>query len=269
MMNWLKANPHALVDRHFGGGVRARDARKMWRHLEVCEPCRMRYRAHALLEAVDDDADARARQRLAPAALHRQRGAPTEPASRSRIWSGVFILAAGAAMAGALLLVLRPEPRAADEFAMRGGSDSVPSLAIYRVQSAQDDAGVATARARASGHVLPGEGLAFSYVVPSESDYSRLMIFAVDAAGAVFWFWPAWQDGRQDPEGLSVARGGVVELGEAVFHDYAPGPLHVYGLFSQQPYSVKAVEAVLGEVGVLGLHGPSNHVWSQTLEVQP
>jgi hypothetical protein len=44
----MGAAEHGLVDWHFAGTSAPGDDRRLFQHLRGCEPCRRRYRAHAL-----------------------------------------------------------------------------------------------------------------------------------------------------------------------------------------------------------------------------
>lgn len=280
-MSWMTRigiDRHALVERHFAGSLAPRLHRRMWQHLESCDSCRQRYRAHVLLEALEPDAEAHARVRLAPATVRTTNDAGTSWRSAARgnakrtraVWLGLGAAIAGAA--GMFVAVIRPD-EAATEFAARGApvvDAAAPSVTVYRVPSSEAGDGVPQAHARAYDHVVTGEGLAFSYHLPSGTDYPHLMLFAVDAVGHVFWYWPAWQDGQEDPRSVTItASPRSVELGEAIFHEYQPGPLQLYGLFSNHPQFAKAVEAIIAEGGPQALQGAGNHLWSQSLEVRP
>jgi hypothetical protein len=72
------------------------------------------------------------------------------------------------------------------------------------------------------------------------------MILARDASGRVHWFYPAYTGKGTDPRSIPV--GGNVsgaELFEKVRHDFAPGPLWIYGLFTRKPLRVSEVEALV------------------------
>ncbi len=256
---------HKLVDAHFEGGLSARQSARMWRHLETCDVCRKRYNAHALLEAMDAAGELHARRRLEPPALTSGR-----QAAPKRVWG--FGIAAALGTVCLLLLWVRPNPSA---FSVRGGTPPAEpgahaNLQLFRVARTQQDASAVQVHARIGDYLRHGEGLAFSYQNQDKPPYSRLMVFAVDADGQVFWFWPAWQAAHEDPHGVAISSSsGLTELGEAVFHQHRPGALTVYGLFSHAPVSVKEVEVILAETGPRGLQQNGNHLWSQELEVRP
>jgi hypothetical protein len=252
---------HHLVEGHFAGANGARADQRMWRHLRRCADCRVQYGTHALCEAAAPDGDQRAQDRMARALF-----APVS-APRPRIWLGAgAALVAGAA---ALLLVPKLTRPPADEagFHERGGAHPAgagPSIALYRVAAAGRPE-------RAGAVVHSGDALAFSYTNPSdgEAGFSRLMIFAHDDAGHVFWYWPAWRDPAAAPTAIEIAPAATpTELGEAVRHALPPGGLTLTALFTNQAYDVRQVEAALagGAAGLASLHGRLVH---ERVEVLP
>jgi hypothetical protein len=126
---------------------------------------------------------------------------------------------------------------------------------------------------RAGSIVHSGDALAFSYVNPPEAGTSRLMVFAIDGAARVFWFWPAWENAGANPESVPItAASEAVELGESVRHPLVSGRLLVVGLFSQRAHRVSDVEAAVARAGVTGLAGLTGNdgsLWTETLEVAP
>jgi hypothetical protein len=211
------------------------------------------------LEALETSGDARARERLGRAIFASRR-----PRQAWRAGGAVGLAAACAAFV--LWVVRPPEPFRARgsgaELPVAAAAARTPTLAIYRVQQ---EGGV-----RRAGHVVnAGEGLAFTYLNAPADPYRYLMVFGRDAAGRVFWFWPAWQSSADDPASLPIrASPEPVELGDSVRHSLTGGPLTIVALFSRQPHRVGEVEAALAGGG-RGLAGLEGHVWTETLEVTP
>jgi hypothetical protein len=238
---------HALVDRHFEGAGTPRHDRRMFKHLRSCDQCRVRYRVEALLEEMR--APALARDRMA-------RGLFAPPLVRRNflVWTTGVALAMAAA-----LVVARPR----DEFQARGGAASTrPSITIYRVHQGGTPE-------RTGSMIQAGDALAFSYLNPPGSGRSHLMVFAYDAKGRVFWFWPAWQEAATNPAALPIGAGDqAVELGERIAQPFEPGPLTVVGLFGDRAFSVREVESALagGEAGLAALGGEA---WIERVEVLP
>lgn len=266
---------HALVDAHFEalldapstGRGRAGDERALWQHLRGCEACRNRYRAHSLLETLDDPHGVRARERIARSVF---------PQARKRAGGWAWWGAAGLAAASLALLVVRPslpdghhvqdgQDGQDQAFRARGQAsqpqDPGPSLLVFRIP--QDGPPV-----RAGSTLRAGEALAFSYVNGTGGD-DRLMVFGVDATGRVHWFWPAWNRQDEDPTALPIRQATApIELGESVRHDLIPGTLTIHGLFTSHPYRVREVESAVaaGPPGLAALRGT---LWTERLEVLP
>ena len=259
MFSWF-APSHKLVDRHFGQGKPLRSVAKLWRHLESCQTCRQRYRAHALLEHLNEESPRAAQERLAPKAL---KVAPST--YRPLMTLGGL----GLAFAGLALFALPRIQGPTPPFVARGGAGSMAaaSLSLYRVAAKPASDGPASKRL-IEGTLMQGDGLAFSYTNPQEPGYAFLMVFAVDANRDVSWFWPAWQEPHTNPAAKEISEGGSFELPEAVFHDFAVGDLEIVGLFLKAPLHVKDVEAVIEEKGIAGLATPTTLVWRRTLEVK-
>lgn len=95
---------------------------------------------------------------------------------------------------------------------------------------------------------LLGANQRLSFVVRNRSKQPiSLMIFALDAANTVHWFYPAYQDVNDDPRSVLVA----AEPSEQAFPeavapvDPAPGELRIVSLFSNEPLNVSTIEASL------------------------
>jgi hypothetical protein len=117
--------------------------------------------------------------------------------------------------------------------------------------------------------VHAGEALAFAYTNPTDAPYARLMIFAHDDAGHVFWYWPAWRDPSASPAAIPIsAAAAPVELGEAVKHPLPAGPLTLTALFTNQPYDVHQVEAAVAG-GAAALAALQGRVVHERVEVLP
>ncbi|HEX3694822.1 MAG TPA: hypothetical protein VH374_05465 [Polyangia bacterium] len=253
-MIWL--DDHQLVDRHFAGRGNPTRDRRLFQHLRTCAPCRDRYRTYSTLEALPPDGTDEARARLG-------RGVFPPPRRRALLGVGFSLVAACAVV---LFVAVRPS----DGFRARGGDGSGdniagrPALSIFRV------AGDGVTRTqRAGSSIRAGEPLAFSFTNPPAAGYDHLMVFAVDGAGRVYWFWPAWTNPAVDPAATVISPGTEpMELGESVRHPLMPGRITIYGLFTNQELHVRQVEAALAK-GSGGLDALGGHVWSETLDVTP
>jgi hypothetical protein len=107
-------------------------------------------------------------------------------------------------------------------------------IAVFRVKGERESM-------RVNDEVSPSDELAFAY--RNELGKAYLMIFALDGAGQVVWYHPAWTDPADNPRAVPITRQvGFKELPEAVRHPL-PGPsLTVHALFMDKALDVRAVE---------------------------
>lgn len=92
--------------------------------------------------------------------------------------------------------------------------------------------------------VTRSDGLLFAYTNRSEAPFEFLMLFGVDQGGAVYWFHPAYERLGDNPRSVAIRPRAVEQLlPEVVRHDFAPGRLVVYALFTRHPLGVLEVEA--------------------------
>ncbi len=223
-----------LVDGHFGKGLSPADEARLRTHLPACADCRAAYESYLAVERLGAERLA-PRERLA-AAL----GLPSEakrPHRRVLQW-GLGV----ASMVGAVILLLvgtssRPATLPGHAITARGmaieGTEK-PEVAVFRVKGEQDSV-------RATDIVSPGDELAFAY--RNEVGKSFLMIFAIDGAGHVAWYHPAWTDPADNPTAVPITRQvGFKELPEAVRQPLQGPSLTVYALFMDKPLDVRSVE---------------------------
>ncbi len=228
-----------LVDAHFGRrGLPPRRERALREHLPGCATCRARYERHLLLAEVDRSLPG-ARERLA-------RGLGLAAAPRARTWP----VQLGVALAlGLCALVLAPRlaapPPADAGFTPRGGTEAhgpaagpLPALEVYRVRDGKAEP--------THGSMRADDELAFAYRNPDGLPF--LMVFATDAAGQVYWYYPSWTEPDHSPTSVPARRGEhPLELPDAIRHPLPPGPLVLHALFTRAPLSVHEVEARLAQ----------------------
>jgi hypothetical protein len=93
----------------------------------------------------------------------------------------------------------------------------------------------------------PNDGLAVraTNLVTEEAVY--LLAFALDAAGAVHWLYPAYLDVRDDPAAVKLEPGARQKLlGEVTaLTDVAAGPVRLVTVLSSKARHVKEVEQLL------------------------
>lgn len=88
------------------------------------------------------------------------------------------------------------------------------------------------------------DALGFSYRNLPGSSARALMVYAQDAAGRFFWFYPAWTDPAARPSAIPIGVSNApVQLEDAVQHELSPGLLTIHALFLDAPVSVEDVEA--------------------------
>jgi hypothetical protein len=253
---------HRDLERHFSREGSPAVDRRLFGHMKGCSTCREQYRTMSLLESLEAEGADRARERLA-------RGLFEQPAPRR------LLVSTGLAAAFACVALVFSVGRTPAPFRARGGVGAMqapgPSLAIYRVPRDQDNPQLpALADTQRAGSLMhAGEALAFSYVNPAGTRTCCLMVFGRDAAGHVYWFWPAWDSATEDPASLPISESAQpVELREAVRHPLQPGELTIVGLFTPHPLHVHEVEDAVAK-GLEGLQAFEGHLWTETVEVSP
>ncbi|HEY7373620.1 MAG TPA: zf-HC2 domain-containing protein [Polyangia bacterium] len=222
-----------FVDAHFRGRISGRDEREMRAHLVTCVDCRAYYDRHLHLAAVDPGGSLPAAERLARGLGLRTRGAR---AHHLKTW---LSLAAGAcAAAAAIAIVVRTHPPS--DFEPRGpalGSSS--QLLAYEVPRGAAPRPIA-AEMRADS------ALAFAYANVARK--ARLMVFAVDENRQTYWYQPAWRSAAENPVAIEIARDGALhEITQATTHRFSGRRLQVFGVFLDQPTSVREMEAWIAE----------------------
>jgi hypothetical protein len=229
-----KCRERRFIERHFAGRTDPADEQIMRRHLPACDSCSHYYDRHAVLASVDPQS-LPVQERLGAGLgfAMRRSGGP-----HLRFWT---LAPVTAALVLALVAGLR-RPNADDGFTARSaGRPQSPALLAYRVAP-----GGVTPLGRTMGR---SEELAFAYENPA--GYHRLMVVAVDDRGKLYWFHP---DPDASEAAVAIAGGaGRRELPEAILHQYADGPLHILGLFSNRPIKVSEVTALLDRSGCRGL----------------
>ena len=240
------------IDRHFAATISVEDEAALRAHLPGCPSCGARYRRHLLLASLDRRVPS-ARRRLA-------RGLGLRVSAR--VWPALALVAATAL--AALVLIARPHAaERPDVFAARGtGARDVGFVWIYRLAGA-------AAPELVVDHVAPDDELAFAYANPAAKRY--LAIFAADEHGHVYWYYPGWPAGARPPAAFHARAGvGPFELTEAVRHPLDGRRLALYGVFSDEPLGVDALERASASAGGLPASlGAGAVVVKRVLEVRP
>ena len=253
----------ARVDRHFARTLDPAGERAMREHLPTCAPCRARYDKHLLLEQLDPDADG-PQTRIASGLGFGQ----ARPLARI----AAPLMGAVAVAAMLALVVTRPSGLPADAgFTARGGGDGGDAAAqssyvvVYRLG---EDAGASGTFDRVGDTIHRADELAFSYGNPLGKRY--LMVFGVDEARRVFWYYPAWIDPRTNPSSISVAA-GTRSLPDNVRHDLEGSKLEIHAVFTDAPLDVTAAEGLVRgtPLGQAPTFGPGSVDSILKLEVVP
>jgi hypothetical protein len=99
--------------------------------------------------------------------------------------------------------------------------------------------------ARVGSRLPRGDGLLCAYSNLGRTPFTHLMIIAVDRRGEVFWLYPPFERPGTDPSAVAIGGGARQQLPDLVHHDFLPGPLAFYGLFTRRPLRVNEVEAAV------------------------
>jgi hypothetical protein len=220
-----------LMDAHFSGSMRPGGELRLREHLPYCADCRTYYERHLLLERFDPQALG-LEDRLA-----RGLGLPSRR-SPWAIWSiGLAMASATAVLA---LLVVHPQLRPLDrQFVARGpvSREEPAALQVYQIRKGAAPSLVGAA-------IAASDELAFAYRNPGHKKY--LLVFGVDEQKRVYWFHPAWNDASLNPAAVPLSSApGVHELPEAISHRFQGAALTIWGVFTDQPLTVREVEAAV------------------------
>jgi len=116
-------------------------------------------------------------------------------------------------------------------------SAATPALLIFRIRPSAQSEPLGDAIGR-------GDELAFAY--RTDGSDRRVMVFARDERGRIYWYHPAWTDAAQNPEAVPLARqAGVHELPAAVTQSIEGGKIEICGLFTTRNLRVREAEAEL------------------------
>lgn len=186
---------------------------------------------------------------LAQAALWRAvDAAPARPrAVRSPWWRALLGFGAAACATLCAVLLLRAftppvVPVAHDSEFQRKAAAAIPDdrwVHIEVLRVATDG----TARPLPGGVVRAGDKLVFRYASGGPDPFGFLMVFAVDAAQDIHWYYPAYETAGSDPASVAIrGDGGAAALPDAIEHPLPAGPLVFYGVFTRTPLRVVDVE---------------------------
>lgn len=216
-----------LVDDHFANRTDAVAEQAMREELARCPECTAWYERHLLFgQLTGTDAP---RDRLMRA--HGLRGTSVR-------WTRFLVPALVASAAVVLAVVVLPRRSTDDAFTPRGAGIHDVALDLFQV--------TATGSTRVGASVSAHDALAFSY--QNGAGKKWLMVYAVDAAGRVYWYHPAWEDAALTPQAVAIEPGATWhELPDAVTQPLPVGRLELHALFLDDRLNVKDVEAALGQ----------------------
>ncbi|MBN2716245.1 MAG: hypothetical protein JXX14_10350 [Deltaproteobacteria bacterium] len=111
-------------------------------------------------------------------------------------------------------------------------------IALNAFRLSQNDAPT-----RITDTLHPDDGLVFSYTNLGPAPFAHLMVFAIDDAAQVYWYYPAFLDAKDNPRGIQIKNGVSREgLAEVIAHPYNEGTLQLFGLFSDTALQVSDIE---------------------------
>lgn len=179
------------------------------------------------------------------AAVQAARRQPARVAPRRPFWLWIGGGVSAAAAAALLFLSLDTRRSLEDQFQAKSGGAALPEarrwtgVQVYQVAAAGEPQQLAA-------QVSKKDGLLFAYTNLGPDPFEYLMLFAVGGSGEVFWFHPSYERVGMNPSSIKIEKGRAeVPLKEVIEHDFAPGPLSIYALFTRRPMRVLEVEAWL------------------------
>lgn len=213
----------ALVDRHFAAAIAPHDECTLRIHLAACPRCHARYERYLLLARLDRSIPS-AEDRLA-------RGLGL---SRRRTWARPMAVALSFAAA---LVALHLRSSGAPDYVARGGAmaDPDPALYVYRITAGGPPEPVI------DGVIRSSDELAFAY--RNRAGWPRLLVYAVDDTGRMYWYHPGWTDASTAPVAVTIDGGpDRHELPEAVAQPLPPGRIELHAIFIDEAIDVQAIE---------------------------
>ncbi len=256
-----KPDVHASRDeweRYLEGELTQSRAAELERHALTCEACAAaRDETRALFDDLFDVPPRLLETDLVAGVLARIEAPPVRRAPRW-IFAPLVPLAAAAAIAFAFVI---PWGDAAEEFRAKSTSpaahaaDDWVGLTAFAVEPGRPPQPI-------DGALAPDQALAFAYRNIGPRPFDHLMVFGVSEGGEVYWYYPAYDDASTDPASVPV-RAGAFDLPDRVTHALPTGPLHVYGLFTREPRTVRAIEALVRSIEPgerLPVEGAGQHV---------
>jgi hypothetical protein len=129
-----------------------------------------------------------------------------------------------------------------------------PEVQVYRIFTGRLGSNTSE---KADDFIYAGDELAFAY--RNSARKGRLLVFAVDEHGHVYWYHPGWSDAGQNPTAVPIsAEPGLHELPAAVLHKFDGERIMIHALFTDRELSVRQIEAAVASAE--RAHSPSASV---------
>jgi hypothetical protein len=193
-------------------------------------------------------------------------------------WRRIPGMLAVAAAIVAVAVVARRPPSAGERPPMRTSVDEFRAKSAAPGNNRERWSGIRVYRVDGGGEARrladrlhASDGLVFSYTNLGPAPLEHLMVFGIDARGTVLWFYPAYDREDENPESISIEKGGAdVPLPDIIRNDLAPGPLAIHAVFSDRVLRVLEVEALLRDhpdpMAPLPLAGVVEHIVAAVVE---
>jgi anti-sigma factor RsiW len=219
--------------------------KRVERHLELCSACTKQVLAleellgdiAAPVEASGFDVSAHV------GAVMQRLDTPARVPQPSRLARWGVALAAAAAIG--LLLFAHREGGLSGEFRARG---STAGASLSRDVGVQLYAKAGTLRRLESGDRIRADVALTAGLRNLSQTRAHLLLFAVDARGAVHWIAPEFTVPGSNPQAAVIDSSDSERLlpSAAVFDDLAPGPLRIAAVIAREPMRVLEVDALSG-----------------------
>lgn len=231
-----QCHEHSLVAAHFRGSIAPAQEQAMREHLLHCDDCRAYYQRRLLLANLDPKG-LDSRTRLARGLGVANRASLLRPMALIAVTSAIVVL----------MVIWHGKIGTTDNdaFAARGNNvtGEATRLWVYRIPPGKPSV-------LADDEMYVNDELAFAYENAEGKKY--LLVFGIDGHRNVYWYHPEWRASMQDPPAISVSKEqGIHELPEAIRHPLKGDTLRIVGVFTDQPLTVKRVEAWISETGGL------------------
>jgi hypothetical protein len=239
---------HPMIDSLVAGRLARDEWRTLHEHAAGCGACRDRYNRTVLAARMLAGGPAAARRQLPveAAGIARFVMASTRPPLGERVRRFLlrprFTFAVAAAAAAAFVLMLRPRPPA-ERWNARGGAERAVAVRAFCLT---EDA--VTALDPAAQPPRCPATAQLKLAATNRARRARVFLVGVDSAYRVKWYAP------RPPETASVPFpgggasdepvGGAIQIGV----NHRPGPLRIYGLFSDKPVSADEVRAAVSDL---------------------